>query len=210
MLKLIQTRECPPDQFRYKHKESGWSDKCFDYSGLLSRVETHRRINGFPPVSEAEIQDQLCRLLPPGWCVQDTGEPPQWYLDARIDVNDVLRGTKVLASFIGQGMPLVSREVAAARGAICAGCPFATSVAGCGPCVGLMDLISEFAGSQELPCDAQLSTKSCLVCKCAARAQIWLPAEILNHGVTDEMMDQFPEGWCWKRRELLPFRKPQP
>lgn len=196
-LKLIQKSECPPDQYRYKHRQDGWIDKCFDYTGWESRIQDHCRFNGFPPVDMAEAEDQLCRLLPPGWCKQETGEPPEWFLDARTDMETIIRGTKVLASFVAEGMPLVVKEEAARRGAICATCPFSVNAAGCGPCQGLSNLIAEVAGADALPSDSLLSNKSCLICGCAARAQIWLPIELLAKGVTPEMDAQWP-SWCWK------------
>lgn len=206
-LKLIQHAECPPDQYRYKHREDGWLDKCYDYTGWLRRIEDHRRINGYHPPEDwiAEAEDQLCKLLPPGWCQQDTGAPPAWFLDARVGIDDVLRGTKVLGAFVLQGAPVVQRTVAAARGAICATCPFATKVGGCGSCAGISNAIAEVA-SEPLPSDTLLENKSCLVCKCAARAQIWMPIHLLNMGVTEEMMGQFPD-WCWKRAEIEEYRK---
>lgn len=193
--------ECPPDQFRYKFRQDGYTVKCFDYGGWLARIKDHCHINGYPLVDTFDAEDQLCRLLPPGWCQQETGEAPEWFIDARLTMGDVIRGTTVLASFVAQGMPLVEKEVAAERGKICAGCPFAINVAGCGPCVGLSNIISEVAGSDPLPSDSALGNKSCAICKCAARAQIWLPAELLARGVTDEQMRQFP-SWCWKKAEI--------
>lgn len=209
MLKLLQHSQCPPDQFRYRHREDGWLDKCYDYTGWLRRIEDHRRINGYaaPDNWIAEAEDQLCRLLPPGWCAQVTGEPPEWFLDTRVTMDDVIRGTKVLASFVMEGMPLVDKKVAAERGAICATCPFAINAAGCGPCAGLSNLIAEVAGSEPLPSDSLLANRSCAVCGCAARAQIWLPIDLLNKGVTDQMMTQFPEAWCWKVKQLKEYRR---
>lgn len=207
-LKLIQHSECPPDMYRYKHPQDGWLDRCYDYTGWLRRIEDHRRINGYPEPEDwvAEAEDQLCRLLPPGWCKQETGEPPEWFLNTRLTVDDVMRGTRVLASFVAQGMPLVEKKVAAERGAICATCPFSISAPGCGPCIGLSNLIAEIAGSEQLPSDPILSNKSCGICGCAARAQIWLPIELLNKGVTEEMMEQWPMEFCWKGRGCRELR----
>lgn len=208
-LRLIDKNcPCPPDQFRYKFREDGWTEKCYSYDGWLGRIKEHRRINGYetPPEWQAEAEDQLCRLLPPGWCQQETGEPPEWFLDSRLTMGDVLRGTAVLGAFVAQGMPLVSKAEAAARGVICAGCPLAINVAGCGPCVGLSNAIAEVAGNEPLPSDTALGNKSCAVCKCAARAQIWLPIELLARGVTELMMSQFPI-FCWKKMELQALSK---
>lgn len=205
-LKLIQKSECPPDQYRYRHREDGWLDKCYDHVGWLRRIQDHRRINGYPdPVDwVAEAEDQLCKLLPPGWCVQNTGEPPEWFLDTRVTVDDVMRGTRVLAEFVWQGMPIVEKKVASERANICATCPFAISAAGCGPCIGLSNLIAEVAGSETLPSDSILANRSCAICGCAARAQVWLPINLLYKGVTDQMMQQWPSH-CWKGKELVEF-----
>lgn len=206
LLRMKQYSECPPDQWRYKFKQDGFTVKCFDYPGWKSRIEEHARLNGYPKVDMAEAEDQLCKLLPPGWCEYDNGDSPDWFVNSRVTMDDVIRGTKVLASFIGQGMPLVDKAVAAERGAICAGCPFAASAAGCGPCTGISNLIAEIAGGDPLPSDSLLANKSCLICGCAARAQIWLPIELLAKGVTDDMMPKWPD-WCWKKSEILMLEK---
>lgn len=200
--------ECPPDQFRYKFREDGVIVKCFDYGGWLQRIRDHRQFNGYPepPDWKQEAEDQLCRLLPPGWCRQETGELPAWYLNSRLGIEDVLRGTRVLASFIANGAPIVPKEEAARRSTICARCPFAASVEGCGVCAGLSNVIVEVVGAQTLPSDSVLENKSCLICKCSARAQAWVPVEFLERGVTDEMMRQFPD-WCWKKEAVEQFRQ---
>lgn len=180
-------------------------DKCYDWNGLVSRVNEHCSINGYPRIPEADMEDQLCKLLPPGWCLQDTGDPPPWFINSRVTMDEVIRGTKVLASFIAQGMPLVEKSVAAERGAICAGCPFAANAAGCGPCAGLSNLIGEIAGAAPLDSDPILGNRSCLICGCAARAQIWLPIELLAKGVTPEMDERWPT-WCWKKKALDELR----
>lgn len=202
-LTLIQKGKCPPDQFRYRFREDGRLIKCFSYEGWLSRIQDHRTFNGYQRPDDwiDEAEDQLCRLLPPGWCRQVTGGPPEWYLNTRIGVEDIMRGTRVLASFVAQGAPIVDKSVAQERGAICAGCPFSVTAEGCGPCVGLANLIAEVAGSQSLPSDPVLESKSCVICGCAARAQIWLPIELLAKGVTDAMKPMWPE-WCWKGNAL--------
>lgn len=211
MLKLLQHSECPPDEFRYKHRQDGWKDKCFSWNGLVDRVREHCRLNDFPLVPVADIEDQLCKLLPPGWCAQDTGEPPAWFIDSRVHPDDIVRGTEVLAAllvekakslFTGKN-PLVEKSVAAERAAICSTCPFAANAQGCGTCSGISNAVAAIVGAETLPSDELLANKACLICKCAARAQAWVPADILARGVTPEMMDQFPEEWCWKRREIL-------
>lgn len=208
MLKLIQKTQCPPDQYRWKSRETGHVIKCFSYEGWIARIRDHYDFNGIAPPSGwvALAEDQLCQLLPPGWCVQDNGEPPPWFIETRVGIDDVFRGTRVLSSLVLAGAPLVDKQTALERGKVCANCPFAISAEGCGACTGLSNVIAEVAGSAELETDAALANKMCAVCKCAARAQIWLPAEFLSKGVTDLMMEQFP-AYCWKKQEVAQFRE---
>lgn len=213
MLKLLQHSECPPDQYRYKHRQDGHINRNYSWDGLVTNVNDHCHFNGYPRVPVAEIEDQLCKLLPPGWCVQDTGEQPAWFLDSRVHPDDVVRGTDVLASLLSAkavGLltgknPLVSREVAAQRAAICATCPFAANPNGCGACAGISNAVAAIVGAETLPSDEQIANKACLICKCAARAQAWVPVEILAKGVTPQMMEQFPE-WCWKKSAVEEYQ----
>lgn len=209
-LRLLQRAECPPDKYRYKFREDGHTVSNFSHDGWLAAIVAHRRNNGYetPPDWIAEAEDQLCRLLPAGWCEQENGAPPEFHLEARMTMDDILSGTKVLGSFVGQGMPLVSRAVAEERGKTCAGCYAAIPIPGCSPCVGLASLVADIAGAEPLTSDPLLENKSCAVCKCSARAQVWLPIELLAKGVPDEMLPKFP-SWCWKRQGVKALRNQQ-
>lgn len=202
MLKLVNLRETPPDNYRYTFLEDGQRIESFGHQSWLDGIKEHYKRNGYPmPDNWRELaEDQLCRLLPPGWCIHEDGRRPEHFIDSRLSVWDIMRGTQVLAAFVLSGGATVSKELAESRAVTCAACPFNMGVAGCAPCIGLSNVIADASGSIETKADDQL--RSCAICKCSNRAQSRIPIKHLAKGVTDEMMDQFPE-WCWKKKEML-------
>ena len=97
---------------------------------------------------------------------------------------------------------MVDQELAESRGKTCAACYMNMPAQGCGICQGLSNLVEEVAQGKTTKADPFLASKVCAVCKCVSRAHIWLPIENLKQGVSSEMMEQFPEGHCWKRKEI--------
>lgn len=166
----------------------------------MDAINKYRGDNGFPAVDQADCIDQLCKILPPGWCTYDTGARPSWYVNTRLDVQDIYNGTKVLGSFYIAGQPLVSKELAASRSAICARCPYNIGVSGCQPCIGLQGLIEGIGGRIKTPSDSSL--KSCGICKCGNLAQTRLPINILAKGVEVDQLEKYPKDFCWKISEL--------
>lgn len=198
-LKLVHHGgEVPPDGYRFVHPETGHKSASTDERAWLKDIKKYREDNGFPPIDEADVYDQFCKLLPPGWCAYEDGSRPQWFVNTRLGVQDVLNGTKVLASFLLAGMPLVSPELAESRSVTCARCPFNVQISGCSPCVGLQSLIEQIGGSIKTSADASL--QSCAICKCSNRAQTRLPIELLKRGMTDDQADKWP-SFCWKANE---------
>lgn len=203
-LKVLNRRQGVPDKYRYTHPEDGWKDSCFGYESWLAKVYKHKLDNGYPiPADWREIaEDQLCRILPPGFCAYEDGRPPESFVDARMGLEDVMNGTRVFISWVQAGVPLVEQELAEARAATCAACYMNMPAQGCGICQGLSNLVEEVARGRTTKADQFLASKACVVCKCVSRAHIWLPIENLKSGVSPEMMQQFPAGHCWKRKEI--------
>lgn len=202
-LQLIRKQFPPPDGYRYKFPQDGITVKCNTYDGWRSRILQHCSYNDYPIPSMEDCEDQLCRILPPGLCQYPDGALPAFFIDARVSVEDVLHGTRVLGEWMLRGMPLVERSVAEERGKTCAACYANLHIPGCAPCVGLASLVTEVAGGQPLEADAQLEGKMCGYCKCASRANVWVDVKISRHGVTPEMLAAMPEEWCWKKLEIL-------
>lgn len=198
-LKLISHREVPPDGYRFTHPETGHKTESTDERAWLKAIKKYREDNGFPPIEEADIWDQFCKLLPPGLCVYDDGSKPAWFVTTRLGVRDVMRGTKAMAQFIFSGMALVSKEKADERAQICSRCYFNVPISGCAPCVGLASAILAISGANKTPSDASL--RSCAVCACSTKAKVWLSNEIIAKSTTEEQMQRFPD-FCWQRKEL--------
>lgn len=200
-LTLTVRNETPPDYFRFTHPETGHVSQCSDMGGWLAAINKYRSDNQFPPVSPEDAIDQLCKLLPPGWCeYEENGQKPPWFINTRLGVRDVLNGLKALTRFVISGAPLVSKEKAAERALTCSRCYFNVPISGCSPCIGLSSAILAISGANETPSDASL--KSCACCACPTKAKVWLPIEIIAKSTTDEQMRKFPD-FCWQKKEIL-------
>ena len=190
--------------FQFTH-ETGYVSYGLDKDTWMRDILKHRRDNGLqiPADMRAIAEDQLCQLLPPGHCMYDDGSPQTQFVESRLTLEDIWHGTLVLSRFVADGIPVVPREVAEARARTCAACHFNVGVSGCGPCAGLSALVNSVA--PKTAADEQLEGRSCAVCKCASRAQVWLPIEVLEVGVPDAMLDRFP-SFCWKGNGIRELR----
>jgi hypothetical protein len=203
-LRLLDKVTCCPDAWRYTFSD-GRKLRNFSWDGLLGQVKDYAKWNEYPVPTEADVEDQLCRLLPPGWCEFEDGAPPNFFLENRIGIHDVVNGTNVLGSWMKEGMPLVEQSVAEERGKICAGCYANVTIPGCAPCVGMANLVAAVAGSTPISADPFLENKSCLYCKCASRANVWVPVEVSERGVSDEVAANMPD-FCWKKQAVQQLR----
>lgn len=206
LLKLIDTNTTPPDGYRFIHPEDGYRTGPFNAKAdWLLAILKHKEDNGYPvaPDWQAQAEDQLARMLPPGWGYYENGEAPQHFIDARMGYEDVMNGMRVLIEFVRQGAPLVDQQLAESRAKTCSACFYNIRVAGCGTCIGLANIVEEVATNKHTESDGVLEDKSCGICRCVSRAHIWLPADVLAKGVNDGMMELFNEvPWCWKAKEI--------
>ncbi len=192
----------PPGNFRYKHPISGWTVDRHAWNLLRMDVTAHCEANGYPPISDEEIQQQICEGLGPvlakRFCTGDgvsvRGVDLSW--------REIWAGTKVLASFIVGGRETVDRNEAERRAAICAPCSRnVTYTRPCGgDCPELADLVESIVGGAGTTKDPSLG--ACAVCSCSNKAQVWVAVEHLKRGVTEEMLPQFPD-YCWKKAGIL-------
>ena len=201
-MRLSSLNHVPPGGFRYRHPQSGYLAEAHSYGMLRGLVDAHCAANALRPVTDDEMQQQMCEGLPPKsartFCEGDGVSVD----GVRITWQDVWHGTKVLGSFLLAGRPLVAREEAERRAAICAPCSRNVNYAKpCGSdCPELAATVEAIVGADGTTLDAELN--ACSVCKCSNKAQVWMPVEHLKRGVTDEMMPQFPDS-CWKRAAIL-------
>lgn len=184
--------------WKYEHPVSHAKFSSPQLGAIKYSIRKHEEANGYPITSEADIESQLCENHPFS-CSENPPVAPR-----RLHLNDILRGTRVIASFKLAGSPLVAQEEAERRAGICINCPRNVDYAK--PCSGicqeLLDLVKSVVGGAATKYDSML--KACDICGCSNAAQVHVPAEFLAKGVTDEMMVQFrtiPNCWKWKEIE---------
>lgn len=207
MLKLKPSNVTPPDDFVYRFPQDGVVKRHNVHAAWFEAIDRHYKDNGYAqPENWREIaEDQLCQLLPPGWCQQENGSAPKQFIDRRFGFDDAVNGTKVLIEFVKQGAPLVSQKEAEARGKTCATCYAALPIPGCSSCRAFANYVAEVAGARTTKADPFLDSKACAVCGCSAIANLWIPVEVSQAGVTEEMMQLWPDH-CWKGKQLRQLR----
>jgi hypothetical protein len=191
----------PPDRYRYTCPD-GFIVVADEKYLWLRKIKQHYEDNNIPLPDgwEALAEDQLCRVLPSGYCVYSDGSKPAVFLD-RMTTDDWKRGMTVLEQVATAPDPLVDQATAESRARICAACPANIVLKGCSACAGIADWIVRIRGSVKTEPDKKLA--QCGVCHCSNRAQVWVKAELLAKGVNAEQRALFETlPWCWKTQAL--------
>jgi hypothetical protein len=206
MQKLLEPNTVPPDGFRYFQAETKTWIRASDYANLFLNVRDHRKANNLPLGTfwEAEVEDQLCRSLPPGLCKESRpGEGKNVF--TRIGWDEVVAGTTTIVNWMAGGLQKVDQALADKRAAICSTCYFNVQVGGlCAACQHLQNLAAKFTGGQRTASDFYL--KACAVCKCSLQVKVWTPIEAIDKGTPEDMLVKFPQ-FCWIPSELSQHRK---
>lgn len=168
------------------------------FDGLIARVGQVRSAMGCVAglSLREELEKSICQRSPEDCSEVDMTVPRK----LKLTLTDVIHGTKVLASFVADGSIPVPREEAERRAQICKACDF--NVRFPTPCTGvcgeLLNIALKVSGNQGTQYDRSLH--SCSICHCYNAAQIWIPLENLEKGVTDDMKKQFNHVQnCWKK-----------
>jgi hypothetical protein len=203
-MRLKNKHQIPYGYWSVKDRLSGQLFKAVTWDHLLSNMIQARRANGLPVGLEFESEVE-------SWAALDHPDESENYDERlpkkrRIGLDDIIRGTKVMATFTLSGRQLVPREEAERRASICAACFMNQSFSK--PCSGicneLKELVLGFVGNQSTTQDSKLF--ACGVCNCFLQAAVWLPLETQCVGVTEEMRGQFnairEQHPCWKNCSL--------
>jgi hypothetical protein len=205
LLKFRSVKVAPPDKFQYIIPEDGTKYEGFDIDSVVFQAQEHyrRHEHYLKPTNLRELlEDQNCQRLSGEWCEYENGEQFMDGVDARFGIEDVVNGTKVLASFTLGGMETVTQEVAEERAKTCARCFMNSQVPGCSACFQLLNVVAMVKGDRSTKEDHAL--KSCLICKCSLKAAVWVPGEHLMKGTTPQQERQFERiPWCWKKKSAL-------
>jgi len=205
MQKLLEKDTIPPDGMRYFQAETRTWIRAADYLNLFIQVREHRLANNLPLPTfwEAEVEDQLCHMLPPGLCKEQN--PAQTINTfTRISWEQVVGGTRTLVDWAAHGLTKVSQELADSRANICTRCYYNVAIGGvCGSCGHLQNLAAQFTHGRRTPSDPFL--RACAVCHCSLQVKIWVPVESIDKGTPEESLNKYPE-FCWQKQELLAYR----
>src|SRR5262252_5341923 len=189
--------EHPPGGFRFFHKETQIWTTAPSYIELFPAVAKHRKASSLPPVSNEEVETQLCATMPPGVCSHQSPEHRRRAaLIGRARIEQVNEFTSSLVRrWFGRG--LVSQAQADANAAACAGCFYNQVPDGCSSCSSsLVDAaISLAIGTVGRTTKYDAKLKACLICKCHLRAKVWCHAEEIR-AANPEMVEVMPD-WCW-------------
>lgn len=114
-------------------------------------------------------------------------------------LNNYANGLSVLRDWVGTGGVPVEQHVAQARANICLDCPHNREG------VKLADTIAaavkeqiELKNHLHLHVNGEYRLKSCMVCDCVNRLQIWCPDKLFEGHYTAADMVRYPPE-CWKR-----------
>ena len=154
-----------------------------------------------------EIENWICEEHPEDCTGVDMTIPRK----RNLMLSDIINGTRVIFDLKKSGGALVDKTEAERRGEICKNCEF--NIRYSKPCTGwcneMVALVHDIIGHQGLPVDAYLH--ACSICACQNSAQIWVPLESLDKGLTDDMRAQFRSVQvkmstgesvpCWKQTQ---------
>jgi hypothetical protein len=189
---------CPPDGFRYVDPVDGFIAHAWTYVDWVDIQARHLQVNNreIPLDLGAQMQNQLCQSLPPGWCRYDDDNRPRPTLS--LSYNDVAGGLKTFARWIAGGCKYVSQEEADRRALICSRCYLNVNVQGCAGC---QQAIQEVVRDKHSKHDASINT--CAVCKCFLQAKVHFPIETLDTE-SQKVQSMYP-GFCWLNKESENF-----
>ena len=191
-------RTCPPEGFRYVHPETGHVTTAIDANTWVAKARAHLEANGLPvPVDlSAQMQDQLCQVLPVGWCEYDDPNRPR--VDITFSWGDVERGTRTLFDWLTGGREMVGQAEAERRAKICSTCYLNVQAYGCGQ--SCYELIRKLAGllvGKETSVDDRL--RNCAACKCFLRSKVHVPLATIEKHDTDSIQVLLP-SFCWLKK----------
>jgi hypothetical protein len=207
MQRLNDRTTVPPDGFRYFQPETRMWIRASDYVNLFELIKAHRQVNKIPlgALWKAEVEDQLCKSIPTGWCRETEPGKAAIGESTRVMWEHFVRGTTTLIEWAKAGVPVVEQARAEARAQICTNCYKNVAVqSGCSACGQAVNMTLQAARGRTTSLDVYL--KTCAVCKCSNRAQVHFPIHILAQKTPESMLPLFPD-FCWKKQEIMALKQ---
>lgn len=217
-LKIICPNKVPPSGYRFKYPWKGeirWSStENNSLNAAYHEAAQFYKANdlGDPPTLR-QIEQDMCELLGPEWCMQFTPEQPIFY-PATFNASAVFQGGKTLLHHLGRAIAqgtrkLVPDEEVKRRASICATgeggarCRYnrtAEQIGECASCSGgtvkaaVESLSKTLTGCIPTPHDSQLG--ACSICACPLRSKICVDTDIILNNMPKTQQLKLP-AWCW-------------
>lgn len=182
-----------PNQPDYTVRETGVTLKAGVFDDLCFMVTRHMSANGvqIPPNLPAIIEDDLCRRLGNGRCVDENGAPAG---GTPTTARGVLRLTEeVLKEWILKGRPSVSLKCAEMRAVVCCDCDQNTKFSWCSGCDGSWDWARKQVDRRTRYDDF---LKVCYLDASFTVAMIHLDIDVIDRQLVRDRTD-YPSH-CWK------------
>lgn len=185
------------------------------FHGCVTQVVQHYRLNNLdvPSGLREKIQEFCCKHTAPGFCIDSERSRPDGGGGFGVGVSSVeqvMRGTKALASWVTEGKE--SEEKARQRAQSCisggnegAPCPHNKDVAPhCPKCKrGMLDrlkaLITRTLQGEPEPWEQGLNY--CELCGCSLRLKVRTKIGVLEKQIQSAEKKQLPD-FCWIKKEL--------
>ena len=191
-LSLLNRLVCPPEPFfRYVFPEDGYQAVATTFDGWMTQALLHAQANGLEAPSPVDMEDQLCKTLPPGWCNYASGNRIR--PSTALDWSAVSQGLKVFSGWIVQGRATVKQAEADRRALICSRCYLNVHISGCSGC---QRLVADVLTGKS--CKYDFALRGCAVCKCVLKAKIHFPLSLLDTQ-SGKMQSMYPD-FCWLKK----------
>jgi hypothetical protein len=179
---------------------SGFTAHAWTYADWVQAEIDHLQINRreVPIDLAAQMEDQLCQTLDPGWCMFD--DPARPRVSTELTWSDMTRGLQTFGRWLGSGLKTVPQSEADRRALICSRCYLNVHIEGCSNC---QKLVKEVSGSLSSRHDASL--KGCAVCKCVLKVKVHLPQSVLDR--ENEKLQEFYPVHCWLNKDSVNYAR---
>jgi hypothetical protein len=199
LMRLKTYREVPPEFYRYCSPETGNWIRKWNVGDWVGEAKRDLERNGFPvPIDlQAQMEDQLCKTLPPGWCEYD--DPARPRVNTNLTWADVETASKTFLDWAGEGRPLVEQGEAERRASICARCYLNVRAGGCGQsCRAIIRALAGLFVNRKTSVDAQLN--NCAACKCWMSVKVHFPLTTIEAYDTPNLQVLLPSH-CWLKKD---------
>lgn len=203
--RLTQKIQTPPGGWRFKLEaiaESAphlvWCGPTHTFNDLRDIVRKRCEANNITPPSDEALEDQMCQMLPPGFCIDEDGTPTRTYSRFAVMSMTFKQGTRTIYNWWKNGSRRVDKDEIVRRTYICNQCPENRAIENCSACAmkSIHSIVNEVVANTRLPTDELL--RACSICQCSLIAKVRMELSDLLPHIPADQFRRLPEK-CWLR-----------